>query len=219
MNRLKCFLVFVLVSTLLVSCAPNNNERQYMSNKESSSASVSNQVAESSKTVKKEFVYGYGFNGLYEYTLSGTQQEVDCLQRKKIRTVDEAIKTLFLGSGGDNPLHSKHLKGSFSTLNIPIPSDLDIGYTSIMVLQAFKKAELKDNTYISIDDKEYQPKDLKSYILYEDDELLVYNFTEFANGMIAKEYIETIECDGINLVEVYEKLVAEKKPIVKPIKQ
>ncbi|WMJ24196.1 hypothetical protein RBG61_05890 [Paludicola sp. MB14-C6] len=219
MNRLKCFLVFVLISALLVSCAPNNNERQNMSNKESSSASVSSQ-----KSIKDNYLLGCTMDELsLKYSSQGTTEEQDSLVIKKNKTVDDEIKLLWCMNGGTAGKLGKFndLRGDYNYLYASVSKKGDIAITPIpiMILQGFKKEEISDKAFILINQKEYRPSELKDCIIYEDDKAIVYNMTEKVSNLSIENYIDTLEQDGDNfdwMVKVYKKLLSVKEAILAP---
>lgn len=61
-------------------------------------------------------------------------------------------------------------------------TDIDTTILPIMYLQCFYKKDLSQrNFYVKIEEKYYNKKQLKDYIVYEDEEIIVYNINSLMN--------------------------------------
>lgn len=115
----------------------------------------------------------------------------------------ESVETPFLYKNESlkTDLTFLNLFGSFSVVGMPYNNgNLAMEYLPIMVLQSFAKTDLsKPNSRIAVCDKdfnsveEYTYDELKKFVVYENDEIAVFDMLELMTGKTYEDYLEAME--------------------------
>lgn len=224
MKKVVLSIMCILMAISICSCTLNTSSSKVKVNSEDVNLNKENVSSEVLNTNK---LYGYSMDELLlKYAVKVSEEKRDSLTTKKGKTIEEEKALLLFMSGGTAGTLGKYndLCGNFSYLCTSVPSKegIDASPIPIMILQGFLKEDItSQDDYIYVNEKKYLPEQLKEYIVYEDDKMIVYDMGYLVSGMEISDYLNTLDenitPNQIDLFsEIYESLKSSKESILMP---
>lgn len=152
------------------------------------------------------FIFLYLLRNKTSVDMSTTTQqkiassELDILEGKSLEKLNYQIKIPEDITFGDNKslygysyistdknYVAKFLPGTYTIVNVLFPDMSGADEIIYIYLQAFEKDNYNTNTRININQVYYSVDELKKYIVYVDDDIIIYNFASFVDSKTFKE--------------------------------
>ncbi len=203
MKSCKLSIILILSIIMLVSCKPDNSNEVKI---------ASSNNTQSSNSI--EVLKGYSLDELsLKFIANGISVDDpnDCEVKNQLITFNADVGT----QGKHNSLRSNF---TYVDVVTSAKNDVAVDYVPIMILQGFYKNEINNNSFIYINEKNHKPSQLVEYIVYEDENVVVYDMRFLLYNMRINDYLKNLEQDEYSglkcewMSEIYDKLM--EKPFI-----
>lgn len=196
---MRIFLLILMVLSL-TSCTQQTPQQS------ASDLSPSSEIISSLQTVVNP--QGYSFADL--------EIELDLSKFKPFEdphlTIPKENQIQLLGGsdhesmGGWSDKTNDTLNGNFNYFCVVtggIDGRLDVTYVPLMLLQTFKKPEITESFNIAVDGKNFSLENMDKWKVFENDELVIFDFRYVITGLSLDDYLKKIALDDEKVAADY----------------